>query len=313
MAEITAAAVKELREKSGAGMMDCKKALTENNGDMEAAIDWLRKKGIVSAAKKADRVAADGLVAIAQSDDKKEAAMIELNSETDFVAKNADFQSEALNIAKITLAKTDGNLDAVKAATCNTQKIPVTEIVTNLTAKIGENIQLRKSTKLKVANGVVATYMHNAVVPNAGKIGVLVALESTAPQAKLLEIGRQIAMHVAAAKPEALTREEVKADSLERERNIFVEQAKASGKPDNVIEKMVDGRINKFYGEVVLPEQIFVLDGKSKVSDFLAAASKEAGAPIKLVGFKLYELGAGIEVEQKDFAAEVAATVAAAS
>ena len=306
MAEITAQAVKELREKSGAGMMDCKKALTENKGDMEAAIDWLRKKGIVTAGKKADRVAAEGLVAIASSEDGKEAAMIELNSETDFVAKNADFQKEVLNIAKIALAKTSGNLDEVKAATCNTQKISVNEIVTNLVAKIGENINLRKATKLKVSQGVVATYIHNAVLPGAGKIGVLVALESTAPQAKLKEIGRQIAMHVAAAKPEALDRSEVKAENLERERSIFVDQARAAGKPDNVIEKMVEGRINKFYGEVVLPEQIFVLDGKSKVSDFLAAVSKEAGAPVKITGFKLYELGAGIEVEQKDFAAEVA-------
>ena len=313
MAEITAQAVKELREKSGAGMMDCKKALTENNGDMEAAVDWLRKKGIVSAAKKADRVAAEGLVAVAAADDNKSAAMIELNSETDFVAKNADFQKEALNIAKIALFKTDGERDAVCNATCNTQKISVSEIVTNLTAKIGENIQFRKSTKLSVKDGVVATYVHNQVTPGAGKIGVLVALESTAPQAKLLEAGRQIAMHVAAAKPEALDRSEVKAENLERERNIFVEQARAAGKPDNVIEKMVDGRIAKFYGEVVLPEQIFVLDGKSKVSDFIASVSKELGAPVKISGFKLYELGAGIEKEEKDFAAEVAATVKAAS
>lgn len=306
MAEVTAQAVKELREKSGAGMMDCKKALTENNGDMEAAIDWLRKKGIVTAGKKAGRVAAEGLVAVAASDDQKSAAMIEINSETDFVAKNADFQKEALNIAKIALGKTDGTLDAVKAATCNTQKIPVSEIVTNLVAKIGENINLRKTTRLEVKEGAVATYLHNQVVPGAGKIGVLVALESSAPQAKLLEIGRQIAMHVAAAKPEALSREEVKAENLERERNIFADQARASGKPENVIEKMIEGRINKFYGEVVLPEQIFVIDGKTKVSDFLAQASKEAGAPIKLTGFKLYVLGEGIEKEEKDFAAEVA-------
>ncbi len=313
MAEITAAAVKELREKSGAGMMDCKKALTENNGDMEASIDWLRKKGIVCAAKKADRVAAEGLVAIVSSEDGKEAAMIELNSETDFVAKNADFQKEALNIAKIALFKTKGERDEVCTSTCNTQKISVNEIITNLVAKIGENINLRKSTKLKVSQGVVATYIHNQVVPGAGRIGVLVGLESTAPQAKLLEIGRQIAMHIAAAKPEALDRSEVKADNLERERNIFMDQARAAGKPDNVIEKMVEGRINKFYGEVVLPEQIFVIDGKSKVSDFIAAAAKEAGAPVKITGFKLYVLGEGIEVEQKDFAAEVAATVKAAS
>ena len=306
MAEITAAAVKQLRETSGAGMMDCKKALTENNGDMDAAIDWLRKKGITTASKKSGRVAAEGLVAIAQSKDGKEAAMIELNSETDFVAKNADFQKEALNIANITLAKSDGEREHVLTAVCSTQKIPVSEIITNLIAKIGENINLRKTTKLIVTNGLVSTYIHNAAAPNAGKIGVLVALESEAPRDKLEQIGRQIAMHVAAAKPEALSREEVKAENLERERNIFAEQARAAGKPENVVEKMIEGRIAKFYGEVVLPEQIFVIDGKTKVSDYLANTSKEAGAPVKITGFKLYVLGEGIEKEQKDFAAEVA-------
>ena len=312
MAEITAQAVKELREKSGAGMMDCKKALTETKGDMEAAIDWLRKKGIVNAAKKADRVAAEGLVAIASSEDGKEAAMIELNSETDFVAKNEQFQKLAGEIAQTALKNNFNDVEALKNTATSYGKT-VAEGITWAISSIGENLNLRKATKLKVGNGVIATYIHNAVVPGAGKIGVLVALESTAPQAKLKEIGRQIAMHVAAAKPEALAREEVKAENLERERNIFMEQARAAGKPEDVIKKMVDGRINKFYGEVVLPEQIFVLDGKSKVSDFLAAASKEAGAPIKLAGFKLYVLGEGIEVEQKDFAAEVAATVKAAS
>ncbi len=313
MAEITASAVKELREKSGAGMMDCKKALIENNGDIEAAIDWLRKKGIATAGKKAGRVAAEGLVAISASDDNKEAAIIELNSETDFVAKNQEFQDAAINIANITRAKTEGDVEAVKAATCNTQNIPVSEIVTNLIAKIGENINLRRTAKLKVNNGVVATYVHSQIAPNLGKIGVIIALESSAPADKLQALGKQLAMHIAAAKPEALSREEVDASSLERERAIFIDQAKASGKPDNVIEKMVEGRISKYYGEVVLPEQLFVIDGKTKISDVVAAAAKDAGTEIKITGFKLFILGAGIEKEQKDFASEVAEASKAAN
>jgi elongation factor Ts len=209
------------------------------------------------------------------------------------------------------LAKTEGCVEDVKAATCNTLKISVSEIVTGLIAKIGENINLRRSAKLSVSNGLVATYLHNAITPGLGKIGVLVALESTAPAAKLNEIGKQVAMHIAAAKPDALTRAEVKAESLDREKAIFVDQAKASGKPDNVIEKMVDGRINKYYAEVVLLEQPLVMDGKTTVSDYLANAGKEAGAEIKLTGFKLFILGAGIEKKEMDFAAEVAATAAA--
>jgi elongation factor Ts len=312
MTAISASAVKDLREKTGAGMMDCKKALEETKGDIEQAVDWLRKKGIATAGKKAGRVAAEGVIGIASSADAKQAAIIELNSETDFVSKNEEFQQAATNIANIALAKTDGDVEAVKTATCNTLKVPVSEIVTNLVAKIGENINLRRAAKLTVSNGIVATYLHNAVTAGLGKIGVLVALESTAPAAKLQEVGKQIAMHIAAAKPDALTREEVKADSLEREKAIFIDQAKASGKPDNVIEKMVDGRINKYYAEVVLLEQPLVMDGKTKVSDYIAQAGKEAGAEIKLTGFKLFILGQGIEKQAQDFAAEVAATAAAA-
>ena len=309
---VTPQAVKELREKSGAGMMDCKRALEETKGDMEAAIDWLRKKGIASAGKKAGRVAAEGVIAIATSADAKQAAIIELNSETDFVAKNTDFQSVASNAAQTALEKTDGCVDSLKEAQCTPCSTKIADAVTNLIAKIGENINLRRSAKLTVTNGVVATYVHNQVAPNMGKIGVLVALESTAPAAKLQEIGKQVAMHIAAAKPEALTREEVKADSLDRERAIFVDQAKASGKPDNVVEKMVEGRISKYYGEVVLPEQQYMFDSKLKVSDYVAAAAKEAGADVQITGFKLFVLGQGIEKQATDFAAEVAATAAAA-
>jgi elongation factor Ts len=297
MTAISANAVKELRERTGAGMMDCKKALTETNGDIEAAIDTLRKKGLATAAKKAGRTAAEGVVAIAVSADGKQAALAEFNSETDFVAKNPDFQAGATALAQAALNGTEG-------ATADT--------VTALIAKFGENLVFRRNAKLAVNNGVVATYIHNQIAPGMGKIGVLVALESTAPAAKLQEVGKQLAMHIAAAKPVALGRDEVDGSVLDKEREIFTDQARASGKPDNVIEKMVEGRIQKFYGEVVLPEQMFVMDSKAKVSDFVAAQGKEAGAEIKITGFKLFVLGDGIEKEQTDYAAEVAATVAAA-
>lgn len=298
MTAISANAVKELREKTGAGMMDCKRALTETNGNMDDAIDYLRKKGLASAAKKAGRTAAEGVVAIAASANGKEAAIAEFNSETDFVAKNPEFQALALELAQAALTGQEAaKADAVQA----------------LIGKIGENLVLRRSTKLSVNNGVVSTYLHNQVAPNMGKIAVLVALESTADAAKLNELGRQIAMHVAAAKPTALTRDEVDASIISKEKEIFTDQARQQGKPDNVIEKMVEGRIQKFYGEVVLPEQIFVMDNKSKVADIIAAKAKELGADIKLSGFKLFILGDGIEKEETDYAAEVAATVAAAA
>jgi elongation factor Ts len=303
MAEVTAQAVKELREVSGAGMMDCKRALVETNGNVEEAIDWLRKKGMATAEKKSGRTAAEGLVAIAVAADSKSAAVIELNSETDFVAKNADFQGAAKLVAGHALA-TDGSLDAVCEKHCDVAGKKVKEAITDLVAKIGENINIRRSAKLSSANGVVATYIHNATDVNLGKIGVLVALEG-ADAAKLLEVGKQVAMHIAAAKPTALARDEVSAESLDREKDIFTEQARAEGKPDNIIEKMVAGRINKFYGEVVLPEQIFVIDGKAKVSEFLASQ----GADIKITGFKLFVVGEGIEKKKEDFAAEVAKVV----
>ncbi|PZP85429.1 MAG: elongation factor Ts [Azospirillum brasilense] len=292
---MSAQAVKELRERSGAGMMDCKKALDANNGDVEAAIDWLRTKGLASAAKKAGRVAAEGLVAVASNG--KEAVVIELNSETDFVARNEQFQALVEETAQVALAG-NGDVEAVKAQ--------VNDKITNAVATIGENMTLRRITKLSVNDGVVATYIHTAVKPGMGKIGVLVALESTGDKAALETLGKQIAMHVAAAKPEALNREGVDASKLERERTVLIEQAVASGKPQEVAEKMVEGRIRKFYEEVVLLEQAFVMDGKTKIEDVVKAAEKDAGAPITLKGYERFGLGEGIEKAADDFASEVA-------
>lgn len=303
---ITPAQIKELRETTGAGMMDCKKALTENNGDMEAAIDWLRTKGLASAAKKAGRVAAEGLVAVAQSDDRKKAAVIELNSETDFVARNEQFQTIAEAIAGYAVS-VDGDIEKLKNHTCPKAGKKVSDVVTDAIATIGENIALRRSAALSVKNGVVATYIHSAVKPGLGKIGVLIALESEGDADKLEAFGRQIAMHIAAARPEALTRAEVKADSLERERAIFKEQAIASGKTPEIAEKMVEGRIRKYYEEVVLPEQVFVIDGKAKVSEVVEAFAKELGKPVAIAAFERFGLGEGIEKDNGgDFAAEVA-------
>lgn len=299
---MSAQAVKELRERSGAGMMDCKKALDANNGDVEAAIDWLRTKGLASAAKKAGRVAAEGLVAVASNG--KEGAVIELNSETDFVARNDQFQALVEETAKKALSG-NGDFEALK----NDTQPAVTEAI----ATIGENMNLRRATKLSVNDGVVASYVHTAVKPGMGKIGVLVALESTGDKAALEALGKQIAMHVAAAKPEALTREEVSADTLEREKSVLIEQAIASGKPKEVAEKMVEGRIRKFYEEIVLLEQAFVMDGKTKISDVVKAAEKDAGAPISLKAFARFTLGEGIEKAEEDFAAEVAKVTGSAA
>jgi elongation factor Ts len=303
MAEITATMVKDLREKTGAGMMDCKKALGEANGDMEAAIDWLRKKGLSAAAKKAGRVAAEGLVAVAAAGNK--AAIVEVNAETDFVARNDAFQAFALQTVKIAL-QSGGNVEALKNQSYE-GKGTVQETLTNLVATIGENMNLRRAAQLSVPQGIVASYIHNALAPNIGKIGVLVALESSADAAKLAELGKQIAMHVAAARPEALSVTDVDAAAVERERAIFTDQAKASGKPDAIIAKMVDGRIRKYYEEVVLMEQTYVVDGETKVAKVIENAAKTLGAPVKLTGFVRFQLGEGIEkAAGDDFAAEVA-------
>ncbi len=305
MADISAASIKELREKTGAGMLDCRKALTESNGDIEAAIDWLRKKGLSAAAKKSGRIAAEGLVASAVSGPR--GAIIELNSETDFVARNPQFQQLAAAIAKSALASgKDTDVEALKNAKLDAGKT-VQEEVVNAIATIGENISLRRLTVLSVNKGIVAAYTHSAVAPGLGKIGVLVALESEGDAAKLEALGKQIAMHIAAARPDALSTTDVDAAKLERERAVFKEQAASSGKPENVIEKMIEGRIRKYYEEVVLLEQLFVVDGKRKVSDVIAEASKDIGKPVKITGFTRIQLGEGIEKQESDFAAEVAA------
>jgi len=303
MAEITAALVKELREKTGAGMMDCKKALGETNGDLEAAVDWLRKKGLSAAAKKSGRVAAEGLVGLAVEGAK--GALVEVNAETDFVARNEQFQAYVKTVAGIALGK-GGDLDSVKTASWP-EGGTVADKLTNLIATVGENMNLRRSAGLAVNQGLVAGYMHNATQPGLGKIGVLVALESAADPARLAELGKQIAMHVAAANPQFLSVDSVDPAALERERNVLREQAKASGKPDNIIEKMLEGRVRKYYEDVVLVEQLFVIDGESRVKQVIEKAAKAAGQPIAVKGFVRFALGEGVQREEKDFAAEVAA------
>jgi len=305
MAAITAALVKELRESSGAGMLDCKKALTETDGNVEEAIDWLRKKGLAAAAKKAGRVAAEGLVGVFA--DGNAAAVVEVNSETDFVARNEIFQGYVSKVSALAL-EAEGDVEKLAALPYGEEGRDVAAQLTHLVGTIGENMNLRRSAALKVENGVVAQYVHGQVVPGMGKIGVLVALESTGDAEKLTALGKQIAMHVAAASPAFLNIEGVDADALERERAVLVEQAKASGKPDNIIEKMVDGRIRKYYEECVLTEQVFVIDGETKINKVLKAAEADVGAPIALTGFVRMALGEGIEKEETDFAAEVAAT-----
>jgi elongation factor Ts len=303
MAEITAATVKELRERTGAGMMDCKKALAENNGEMEAAIDWLRAKGLSAAAKKAGRTAAEGLVGVAV--EGKRGALVEVNSETDFVAKNELFQQFVANVAKLAL-KHGTDVEALSAVAYPGGGT-VSEALTENIAKIGENQSLRRAAVVEVGEGAVVPYVHNQVVPGLGKIGVLVALESTAPADTLTALGKQIAMHVAAAHPLALNAEDLPADLIERERSIAMEKAKESGKPQNIIEKMVEGGLAKFRKENALTSQLFVMDGKTPVAEVVASAAKDAGAAIELKHFVRFQLGEGIEKQQSDFAAEVAA------
>lgn len=306
MADITAAMVKELRETTGAGMLDCKKALVEANGNMEQAVDWLRKKGLASAAKKSSRVAAEGLVAVAVEGNK--GAVVEVNSETDFVAKNEIFQEYVEDAAKVAL-HCNGDVEAMKAFVCPKCADSKTfgERLTDMIAKIGENMNLRRAKVISVNNGLVCSYIHNAVRNGLGKIGVLVALESTADKEKLAELGKHIAMHIAATAPIALNIAGVAPEAVEHEKSIFAEQAKASGKPANIIEKMVEGRIRKFYEEVVLEEQAFIMDPDKKIKDIVADAAKECGADIKLADFAFFKLGDGLQKKEEDFAAEVAA------
>ncbi len=301
---ISASMVKELREKTGAGMMDCKTALAETNGDMEAAIDWLRAKGIAKADKKSGRTAAEGLIGVASADTK--AVVVEVNSETDFVARNEAFQALVREVANAALS-TDGSVEAVGAATHAGSGKTVNDTIKDAVATIGENMSLRRSALLQVSEGVVATYIHNAVVDGLGKMGVLVAIESAGDKAALNAFGRQVAMHVAATNPLALTDAEIDATVVEREKAVFSEQARQSGKPENIIEKMVEGRLRKFYEEVVLLKQNFVINPDLTVEGALKAAEKDFGAPAKIVGFVRFALGEGIEREESDFAAEVAA------
>ena len=304
MAEITAALVKELREKSGAGMMDCKKALIENDGDVEAAIDWLRAKGIAKADKKSGRTAAEGLVGINGAGTS--AVVVEVNSETDFVARNDAFQDLVRGVASVAIG-TDGSVEAISAATYPASGKSVADTIKDAIAHIGENMTLRRAVKLSVEDGVVATYVHNAASEGLGKLGVLVALKSTGNKDVLAAIGRQVAMHIAATNPLAIRSEEVDAAVAERERNVFIEQSRASGKPDAIIEKMVEGRMRKFFEEVALLSQAFVINPDLTVGDAIKAAEKDAGAPIEVTGMARLLLGEGIEKEESDFAAEVAA------
>jgi elongation factor Ts len=299
MAAINAALVKDLREKTGAGMMDCKRALTETDGQIEPAIDWLRKKGLAAAAKKSGRVAAEGLVGVASAPNR--AAVVEVNAETDFVARNETFQDFVATVAAIAL-RTGDDLDAINAAAFAETGRTVAEQLTHLVATIGENMTIRRAKVLTVPRGVVATYMHAALKPGLGKIGVLAAVEGPGESETLEILGRQVGMHVAAARPEALDIDAVDPAALERERAVLTEQARASGKPENIIEKMVEGRIRKYYEEVVLLEQIWVHDGESRVR----AVAQKAG--VKLTGFARFQLGEGIEKPKDDFAAEVAAS-----
>lgn len=305
MTTITASMVKDLREKTGVGMMDCKKALNENNGDVDAAVDWLRAKGLSKAAKKSDRVAAEGLVGVMASD--KLGAVVEVNAETDFVARNEQFQGMVSDITGLA-PEARGDRDKLIAMTYPGKSETVEAVITEAIATIGENMTLRRTDIVEVGEGVVADYVHNKVSDGLGKIGILVGLESAGDADKLMAFGRQVAMHIAAMNPLALTPDELDQEVIEKERAIYLEQAQASGKPQEIIEKMVEGRLRKeYFQQVVLMQQTFVVDGKATVEQALKAFEKELGSPVKISKFVRYALGEGIEKQEDDFAAEVAA------
>ena len=309
MAEITAATVKELRERTGAGMMDCKKALGETNGDMEAAIDWLRTKGLAAAAKKAGRTAAEGLVGVAVQGNR--GSVVEVNSETDFVAKNETFQEFVRTVSELALTAS-GTVEGLLAASWP-EGGTVEEKLTANVATIGEHQSLRRAAVLQVQDGVVVPYVHNAAAPGLGKIGVLVALDSSGDKAALQALGKQLAMHIAAANPLALRGEDLDPAMIERERGIAMEKASESGKPVNIVEKMVDGAMAKFRKENALLSQLFVMDNKTKIEDVIAGEAKNVGAPIELTAYVRFQLGEGIEKKESDFAAEVAAAAGVAA
>ena len=303
MAEITASLVKELREKSGAGMMDCKKALKETEGNLEEAVDWLRTKGLASAAKKAGRVASEGLVGIATIGTS--GAIIEVNSETDFVARNDDFQAFVSNITNLATGAAD--LNTLKATMYPGEDRTVDEQLTHMIATVGENMALRRMSVLSVDNGIVTSYMHNAISSGIGKIGVLVALVSNGDTDKLNALGRQLAMHIAAAAPQSVSSEDLDQQLVERERQVLSDQARDTGKPEEIINKMVEGRIRKFYEEVCLLEQTYVVDGESKIAEVLEKATQELGSTVSIAAFERFALGEGIKKEKEDYASEVAA------
>ena len=300
---ITAQMVKELRIKSSAGMMDCKKALSETNGDMDAAVDWLRKKGLATASKKSGRVASEGLIGICIEDNF--GSIVEVNSETDFVARNVEFQEFVSSVAKISL-KNKGDLDDIlKSKYLNFDK-SVQEVLTDKIAKIGENMSLRRTNVLSVSNGIIAGYIHNSVNDNLGKIGVLVSLESNADKSALKKLGKELAMHIAATSPSSISVNDLSPDIVERERSVLIDQAMSSGKPEDIAKKMVEGRLKKFYSEVVLLEQTFVMDGETRVVDAITKLSKELDADIQINNITRFNLGEGIEKDEKNFADEVA-------
>lgn len=302
MTEITAKLVADLREKSGAGMMDCKKALVETKGDIEAAIDFLRKKGLASAAKKSGRAAAQGLVSVAS--DGNYGVVLELNAETDFVSRNEDFQKFLNQVTDLAIKNKVDCIDKLKAMDLGGKTVE--ETLTSLVATIGEHMNLRRLQALKVSQGVVANYVHSALIPGRGKIGVLVALESAGKPEVLNTLGRQLAMHIAAARPESLDVANLDKELIARERALYADKAQKSGKPAEIVEKMIEGSLRKFYEQVVLLEQVYVIDGQTKISAVLEQAAKDAGAPVKLAGYARFELGEGVEKKEDDFAGEVA-------
>ena len=303
MAQITAALVKQLRDKTGAGMMDCKKALTETDGELEAAVDWLRKSGLAQAQRKAGRTAAEGLIGLATAPGK--AAMVEINAETDFVARNGDFQAVVREVATLAL-DCEGDVERLSAASYPGTGRTVAEEITNLVATIGENIQLRRTAVLSTPAGAVGDYIHMPATPGLGRLGVIVAVESDASAESLARPAHEFAMHIAAASPHAVSRDSLDQAMVERERAVLAEQARAEGKPEKIIEKMIEGRLRKFFEEVVLLEQTWILDGESRVKAVVERLAEELGTPVSVSGFVRYQLGEGIERESKDFAAEVA-------
>ena len=302
---LSASTIKELREKSGAGMMDCKKALTETDGNMEEAIDWLRKQGLSAVAKKSGRVAAEGLIGVTINNNS--GAMVEINSETDFVARNELFQNFVKTCSTLVLSSKN-DIEALQKLPFPNSDRTVNQELANNIATIGENMNIRRVEFLEVSEGILVSYVHNNVADGLGRLGVLVALESKAEKNNLLETGKQVAMHIAATSPKSLNIEDLDPQIVEREREVLIDQAMASGKPKEIAEKMVQGRMNKFYQEVVLNEQVSVVDGETKIKDLIKKLSSEINHDVKIKGFKILKLGDGIEVGESNFAADVAAT-----